>query len=52
MNFIKKIYYEKYAKKSYSISNVDLLIDRMFAKLNKGIYIDIGCNHPVKFNNT
>ena len=33
MNFFKKIYYEKYSKKSYSISNVDLIIDRMFAKM-------------------
>ena len=52
MNFIKKIYYEKYSKKSYSISNVDLIIDRMFSNLNNGIYIDVGCNHPIKFNNT
>jgi len=52
MNFLKKIYYEKYTKKSYSISNVDLIIDRMFSKINSGVYIDIGCNHPIKFNNT
>ena len=52
MNFLKKIYYEKYTKKSYSISNVDLIINRMFSKINNGIYIDIGCNHPIKFNNT
>ena len=52
MNFIKKIYYNKYTKKSYSISNVDLVIDRMFASINKGIYVDVGCNHPIKFNNT
>jgi len=52
MNFIKKIYYEKYSKKSYSISNVDLIIDRMFSNLNNGIYVDVGCNHPIKFNNT
>ena len=52
MKFLKKIYYEKYSKKSYSISNVDLIIDRLFSKKQKGIYIDIGCNHPIKFNNT
>ena len=52
MNFIKKIYYNKYTKKSYSISNVDLVIDRMFANIDKGIYVDVGCNHPIKFNNT
>ena len=52
MNFIKKLYYDKYTKKSYSISSVDLVIDRMFANSNNGIYLDIGCNHPIKFNNT
>ena len=52
MNFIKKIYYNKYVKKSYSISNVDLVVDRMFANIDKGIYVDVGCNHPIKFNNT
>ena len=52
MNFLKKIYYLKYKKNSYAISNVDLIIDRIFSKLKKGIYIDIGCNHPIKYNNT
>ena len=28
----KKIYYNKYTKKSHSISNVDLIIDRIFSK--------------------
>jgi len=52
LNFLKKKYYEKYTKKSYSLSNVDLIIERIFSKKNKGIYIDVGCNHPIKFNNT
>ncbi len=52
MNFIKKIYYSKYTNKSYSISFVDLVINRIFSKLDKGIYVDLGCNHPIKFNNT
>ena len=51
-NIFKKIYYNKYTKISYSISGVDLIIDRMFSKLKKGIYIDLGCNHPIKHNNT
>ena len=51
-NFIEKIYYNKYAKKSYSISNVDLIIERLFNNINNGIYIDVGCNHPIKYNNT
>ena len=52
MNFFKKIYYSKYSNKSYSISFVDLVINRIFSKIKKGIYIDLGCNHPIKFNNT
>ncbi len=52
INFLKKIYYEKYSKKSYSLSNVDLIIERIFKNKEKGIYIDIGCNHPIKYNNT
>ena len=52
INLLKKIYYEKYSKKSYSISYVDLIIDRIFSDVSKGIYIDIGCNHPIKYNNT
>lgn len=52
LNFLKKIYYEKYTNKSYSLSNVDLILCRIFSKKNKGIYIDVGCNHPIKFNNT
>ena len=47
-----QIYYDKYSKKSYSISNVDLIIGRIFKDISKGIYIDVGCNHPIKFNNT
>ncbi len=51
-NILKKIYYNKYSKTSYSISGVDLIIDRMFSKIKNGIYIDLGCNHPIKHNNT
>ena len=46
-NYLKKIYYEKYTKKSYSISNVDLVIERIFKNKNDGIYIDVGCNHQL-----
>jgi len=49
---LKKIYYEKYTNKSYSISYVDLIINRMFSKIKNGIYVDVGCNHPIKYNNT
>ena len=36
LNFLKKIYYTKYVKKSYSISAVDLVIDRIFRNKKKG----------------
>ena len=52
MNILKKIYYSKYRKHSYAISNVDLIINRIFSKIEKGIYLDVGCNHPIKYNNT
>jgi hypothetical protein len=52
MSFLEKIYYERYTKKSYSLSYVDLIIDYLFKNINKGVYIDVGCNHPIKFNNT
>ena len=52
MKILKKIYYKKYSKTSYAISGVDLIIDRMFSRLKKGIYLDLGCNHPIKYNNT
>jgi hypothetical protein len=52
LNYLKKIYYEKYSKKSYSLSNVDLIIERIFKNKKNGIYIDVGCNHPIKYNNT
>jgi len=52
INYLKKIYYEKYSKKSYSLSNVDLVIERIFKKKKKGVFIDVGCNHPIKYNNT
>ena len=49
---LKKLYYEKYSKKTYSLSNVDVVIDYIFKNVKKGIYIDVGCNHPVKYNST
>ena len=52
MNFLKKIYYEKYTKRTYSFTGVDLIIDHLFKNISKGLYIDVGCNHPIKFNNT
>ena len=53
MSFLEKIYYERYAKKSYSLSNVDLIIDYLFKNIiQRSCILIIGCNHPIKFNNT
>ena len=41
------------SKKSYySFSGVDVLINDIFKKQENGFYLDIGCQHPVKHNNT
>ena len=45
----KKIYSQK---KSYSFGGCDLLIDYIFKFKKKGLYLDVGCQHPVSNNNT
>ncbi len=52
MKILKELYYNKYSKKSFSLSSVDLIIERIFSNFKDGIYLDIGCNHPIKYNNT
>jgi FkbM family methyltransferase len=39
-------------KKTFSYEGEDQLIQRFFAKVKKGFYLDIGANHPVINNNT
>tara|TARA_B110000238_G_C16061338_1_gene410640 strand:+ start:105 stop:776 length:672 start_codon:yes stop_codon:yes gene_type:complete len=57
MNFFQKIYqiYYKpkifYPRKTYSILGEDTIINNFFKK-DKGIYVDIGCYHPLQGNNT
>ena len=52
MKILKELYYNKYSKKSFSLSSVDLIIERVFSNFKDGIYLDIGCNHPIKYSNT
>lgn len=41
------------SKKNYfSFSGVDILIQNIFRNKEKGFYIDIGCQHPIRNNNT
>ncbi len=42
----------KYKKISYSFNAVDLIIDYIFKNKKKGVYLDIGCQHPISNNNT
>ena len=49
-----KIFYKilVFKKKYFSFSGVDVIIENIFKNHNVGIYIDIGCQHPIKNNNT
>lgn len=42
----------KYKKISYSFNGVDLIIDYIFKNQKKGIYLDVGAQHPISNNNT
>ena len=48
--FIKHRYLIK--KKSYSMDSEDLVIANYFKHKPKGFYIDVGCYHPIHWNNT
>ena len=47
--FIKSFTHRKI---SYSYGGVDSLILNIFKNKKKGFYVDIGCGHPIKNNNT
>tara|TARA_B110000438_G_C15717717_1_gene608289 strand:- start:60 stop:788 length:729 start_codon:yes stop_codon:yes gene_type:complete len=46
---IKKI---KTRKVSYSFGGIDSLINYIFKDTPRGIYVDVGCHHPILNNNT
>ncbi|QNM86257.1 FkbM family methyltransferase [Polaribacter pectinis] len=53
-NFFKKIIKIKY-RETYSQLGEDIAICHLlekYLKLNKGFYIDVGCNHPIQYSNT
>lgn len=39
-------------KKSYSSDSVDLILSSYFKNQSEGFYIDVGCYHPTRANNT
>ena len=47
--FIKSFTHKKI---SYSYGGVDSLVLNIFKNQEKGFYLDIGCGHPIKNNNT
>ena len=47
--FLKSFTHKKI---SYSFGGMDSLIEKIFTHTNNGIYVDIGCGHPIKNNNT
>ena len=50
LNLLHKIFFTK--KIYFSFSGVDLILQNIFMKQNDGLYIDVGCQHPIKNNNT
>ncbi|MDB9760880.1 FkbM family methyltransferase [Pelagibacteraceae bacterium] len=40
------------SKKFYSFGGIDILVDNIFKNQKKGYYVDVGCSHPIKNNNT
>ena len=39
-------------KRSYSQGSMDLILCDIFKDKKKGVYVDVGCQHPIKNNNT
>ena len=50
--FINKIISIFAYKKSYSQGSMDLILNHIFKDKIDGFYIDVGCQHPIKNNNT
>tara|TARA_B100000767_G_scaffold231530_1_gene223004 strand:- start:487 stop:1197 length:711 start_codon:yes stop_codon:yes gene_type:complete len=50
LNLLHKKFISK--KKYFSFSGVDIILEKIFINQHKGIYIDVGCQHPIKNSNT
>ncbi len=50
--FINKIISKFAYKKSFSQGSMDLILEHIFKNKNNGFYVDVGCQHPIKNNNT
>ena len=58
MSYFKKIRRKLYriifknARLSYSQSGEDIILDTIFCKIKRGIYVDVGANDPFVASNT
>ena len=50
--FLIQKYFKNKPKYSYSFGGVDLLVNHFFRNQKKGVYLDIGCYHPINGSNT
>tara|TARA_B100000989_G_scaffold267946_1_gene222332 strand:+ start:241 stop:954 length:714 start_codon:yes stop_codon:yes gene_type:complete len=52
-NYLNIFYKKFFSKKNYfSFSGVDVIIENIFRNKKNGFYVDVGCQHPIKNNNT
>ncbi|MCP3904717.1 MAG: FkbM family methyltransferase [Planctomycetes bacterium] len=49
---LRKVYLSKTKFRHYSQFGEDIMIHTYFPKGHRGFFVDVGCYHPVKFNNT
>lgn len=49
---IRKLFFIKRKRSHYGQLAEDVAIKRMFPKKYKGFFVDVGCFHPTKYNNT
>tara|TARA_X000001036_G_scaffold439799_1_gene492385 strand:+ start:1600 stop:2349 length:750 start_codon:yes stop_codon:yes gene_type:complete len=50
--FLNKIFSTFKYRKSFSQGSMDLILQHIFKDKKNGIYVDVGCQHPIKNNNT
>lgn len=49
---VRKIFFTKAKQSHYSQFAEDISITRLFEKSHRGFFVDVGCFHPKKYNNT
>jgi FkbM family methyltransferase len=49
---VRSTYFDGDACKSFANDGEDLILRRIFAKQEKGFYVDVGAHHPKRFSNT